>query len=216
MKKIYLSAVFSLFLINNALSDISLGISGTMSALNADGKEVVSNTTTHTKSDKVYMGYASIFGEAHLGSNLRLGLSYVPYSMESETTESTHISKSVAQGGTGEADRSQKVQVDIEDLTTLYLSYHYNNFFGKVGIIQADLITNESLDTGSTYGNADLKGTMYGAGFEKDLDNGMFLRGEVSYNDFDNIKLTSTANSNTIDVTGISGTSAAISIGKTF
>ena len=147
-----------------------------------------------------------------------MGASYVPTSLSSETNESVHGSLTAAQGGTGEADRTQKVQADIEDLTSFYVSYHYNMFFIKAGMLEAKLITNENLDSGSTYPDGSLDGKFFGIGFDKDLDDGVFIRGELAQTDFDDIKLTSTGsdNTNVIDITGLTGTNLSISIGKTF
>ena len=178
------------------------------------------------------MAYVSGFAELHLPmdlgpGNLRVGLSYVPYALESETSTSFRAEGEIGDVKSGEGAGSQytpkaaftqKVQVDIEDLMTYYLSYHVNNFYVKAGVIEADLITNETLESGSVYGDASLEGTFYGIGFDKNLSDGIFVRGELGQTDFDSIKLTSTGseNTNVIDITGLSGTNLAISIGRSF
>ena len=176
-----------------------------------------------SKSDEAYFGYGSIFGEVHLPFNLRFGLNHVPYTLESETTSSTHRSKTTDQGGTGEADRAQNVQVDLDNITTAYLSiYNNKGLFLKAGVIAGDLITNESLATGSSYGNADLEGYVFGAGYERNLDNGLFIRAEMNYTDYEDIVLTSTpsgtgdSHTNTIDLNSVEGRTGSIFIGKTF
>ena len=95
---------------------------------------------------------------------------------------------------------------------------YLRGFFIKGGVIEADLITNEVLGSGSSYPNAALDGSFYGVGFDRDIPNGIFVRGEVTVTEFDNIKLSSTGSTNakTIDITGLSGTNIAISVGKTF
>jgi hypothetical protein len=174
------------------------------------------------------MAYVSGFAELHLPmdigpGNLRVGLSFVPYALESETNtsfraEGEYGNAMMGGDGTPKAAFTQKVQVDIEDLMTYYVSYHVNMFYIKAGLIEADLITNEKLDSGSAYGDASLEGTFYGVGFDKNLSDGIFVRGELGQTDFDSIKLTSTGsdNTNVIDITGLSGTNLAISIGRSF
>ena len=206
--------------------EFSLGASGTAGFFDLSGSETRSESGSlireTSKSDEAYIGYGSIFGEIHLPYNLRFGLNHVPYALESETTESTHTSKTLAQGGTGEADRTQKVQVDLEDLTSLYLSlFNDDGFFVKVGAMQGDLVTNESLDSGSTYGNTTLEGVMAGVGLDRNLDNGMFFRAEINYSEYDNVSLNATTQSddshtNKITVKDLSGFTGALSIGKSF
>ena len=213
---------------------ITLGVSGTASLLDVKGQETLDSglTAQSNRTEEVGAGYISVFGEMHLmeimGAGLRLGASYVPYALESETTERT-----VSEGETGSdvigqqlgasrAGYTQKVSVDIEDLMAAYVSVHYellgNNVFIKGGVMEADLVTKETLATGSSYPNATLEGIFGGVGLDRDLDNGMFLRAELSLMEFDDIKLRSTGSdlNNIIDVTDMTGTNATISIGKTF
>ena len=214
---------------------ITLGVSGTASLLDVKGQETLDSglTAQSNRTEEVAAGYISVFGEMHLieimGAGLRLGASYVPYALESETTERT-----VSEGEQGYdynrmkylgASRDgyvQKVQVDIEDLMAAYVSVHYellgNNVFIKGGVMEADLVTKETLATGSSYPNATLEGIFGGVGMDRDLDNGMFLRAELSLMEFDDIKLRSTGSelNNIIDITDMAGTNATISIGKTF
>jgi hypothetical protein len=212
---------------------ISVGISGNAGMLDATGKETF-NSGTSTRSEDLAIAYVSGFAELHVpldlgAGNLRVGVSYVPYALESETNSSFRAEGETGDSATGnnggnespytpKASFTQKVQVDIEDLTTYYASYHMGEFYVKAGIIEADLITNETLESGSAYGNAQLEGTFYGVGFDKNLSDGIFVRGELGQTDFDSIKLTSTGseNTNVIDITGLSGTNLAISIGRSF
>ena len=222
MKKvigILIIAVLSSF---NANAEVSVGITGNAGLLDATGKETFNNKTS-TKKEELGIAYVSGFAEYHVPLNIgagqfRVGASYVPTSLSSETTESVQGSLLAAQGGTGEADRTQKVQADIEDLTSYYVSYHYNMFFVKAGMMEAKLITKESLDSGSSYPDGSLDGKFFGIGFDKNLNDGVFVRGELAQTDFDDIKLTSTGsdNTNVIDITGLTGTNLSISVGKTF
>jgi hypothetical protein len=216
---------------------ISVGISGNLGILDASGQETF-NSKTRTKSEEMFMGYASAFAELHVPmpvgpGKFRVGASYVPYALESEATSSvrkegeTGDSRTGNNGGAGspytpKAGFSQNVQVDIQELTSMYVSYHVNNFFLKAGLMEATLKTNESLGSGSSYGDAALEGSFFALGYDKSLSNGpfdgMFIRGEVSVSEFDPIKLTNSGsdNSNVIDITNIDGTNVAFSIGKSF
>tara|TARA_B110000027_G_scaffold80697_1_gene85878 strand:+ start:144 stop:869 length:726 start_codon:yes stop_codon:yes gene_type:complete len=217
---------------------ISVGISGNIGILDASGKETF-NSKTQTKSEEMFMGYASAFAELHVPMEVgpgkfRVGASYVPYALESEATSSQRAAgESANTSGTPpclptncvsnpKAAFSQNVQVDIEALTSMYVSYHVNSFFLKAGVMEATLKTNESLGSGSSYGDAALEGSFFALGYDKSLSNGpfdgMFIRGEVSVSEFDPIRLTNSGsdNSNVIDITNIDGTNVAFSIGKSF
>jgi hypothetical protein len=254
MKKILAVICFSFMSISFANAGIlTLGVSGNAGLLDVTGKESRSGSTnagytwnataaaaraatdtaqvTDTKSDEVGIAYASVFGELGLfDSGLRLGLNYVPYALESETTE--NVRNDLCSGGEVVAsatctESTNKVSVDLEDLMQLYVSYHHDldlpfvsSVFIKAGIIEADVITRDNLASGSQYPNTSLAGDFYGVGFEKNLEEqGMFVRLEGAVTTFDSIKLTATnsgTNTNTIDITDMDGATATISIGKTF
>jgi hypothetical protein len=226
--------------------------------LEADGKETIEGTSQRDTtgyqsvlakqdgtiasssskgSEEVFIGYVALFGEIHLfDTGLRIGASYVPYALESETTDnnrSDNCSRDYSDGkeeGTNVCTiTKQTVQIDVEDLTTVYAAYHHDvdlglldSVFVKGGIIEGDIITKEKLSSGSKYPNATLEGSFIGLGAEKNLDNGLFVRLEAGMTKYQGIKLTNgqTAdeheNFNTIEITGLDGATATISIGKTF
>ena len=257
MKKILAVICFSFLSLNFANAEIlSFGVSGNVGMLEADAKETITGTSqrdttgsegTLTKgagtsstsstrgSEDVYIGYVSLFGEAHLfDSGLRLGLSYVPYALESETTandRNDNCSRDYSDGKTGNntcTTTTQTVQIDIEDLITMYVAYHHevdlglvDSVFVKGGVIEADVMTKEKLASGSQYGNTTLSGQFLGLGVEKNMDNGLFVRVEGNVTQYQNIKLTNQLtgtdeNKNTIDITDMDGATATLSIGKSF
>ena len=249
MKKLLTFLCLSFFAVSSANSEISVGISGTLGMLDAEGKETISGATggdvtwgatsanarsaatataatTQNDTEDLIIGYGALWAEGHLGSNIRAGFSIVPYALESETTENArndnctqaeaHLSSNSSAGVCTET--TNKVQVDLVNLMSLYLSYHTDAFFVKAGVMSGDLETDESLSTGSKYGDASLEGTFLGAGIERDLGTDMFVRTEVLFTKFDDIKLTGTGSDNTttIDVTNLDGMNASVSVGKTF
>ena len=257
MKKILAVICFSFLSLNFANAEIlSLGVSGNVGLLEADGKETitgtseravtygnnntrlradgVSSTKTTKGAEDIAIGYVSLFGEAHLmDTGLRLGVSYIPYALESETTDNTRRDNCINNNGNGTdcsgTATTQTVQVDVEDLITMYVAYHHevdlglvDSVFIKGGVIEADVITKEKLTSGTSYGNATLEGSFIGLGVEKNMDNGLFVRVEGNVTAYQDIKLQGTntdaedANANTIDITGMDGATATLSIGKSF
>ena len=136
MKK-FLTVMFASFLsLSYANAEIlSVGVSGNLGLLTAKGKETVTGvtnlvrtgsesvfttsstatSTTDQESDNLAIGYVSLFSELHLfDTGLRLGGSYVPSPLTSETTNSVRqTDKGQASGAT---TVNQKVQVNLEEI----------------------------------------------------------------------------------------------------
>ena len=197
---------------------VNVGVSGQMGVFVATAKETETGPSVTEKSngsEHGAIGFASLFIEKTLGDRLAIGIDYVPSALETETTETTKQDKTTADTRTA---KTNKLQVDFEDLTTYYLSLNISeSAYIRAGIVTVDVITNENLATGSAYGNTDLDGTLLGLGFNKSLDNGLFVRVEGNYMDFDGASLTSTTNSdNKITLNSLEGVSGKLSIGKSF
>ena len=252
MKKLTIAFLIALGSFSFASAEslrIALGASGNIGMLSADGEEhsfiarnsAGSRNQIEKKSQDMLFGTANIFAELMMPfhNELRVGVSYVPYTISTDTTESKYVSfqdcpnpgticnanannTSTKQNGrgTGEADIIQKVQVDLNDMTTFYVSYHHDRgVFVKAGFIQADLITNEVLQTNSKYGNTTLDGYTASIGYEHALSNGLFIRGAADYTQFDTVAISSTgvgANQNKVVIKNLSGPSGTLSIGKNF
>lgn len=186
MKKIIIGLFAILYSFSaSAEVGVNVGISGQIGVFEATAHEKEGPSGAVEKSGEedamAALGYASIFIEKELGPILTIGLDYVPAALESETTDTTRTD---ATSGAGAAV-TQKVQVDFEDLTTVYVALRLTeSFYVKAGMSQVDVITNESLGTGSTYANTDLDGTVLGVGYNHTLDNGIFVRAEGTYQNF--------------------------------
>lgn len=196
---------------------INIGISGSAGLFAATATETETGpnqTEKHKDSEHGEAAWGSIFIEKTIGDRLTVGIDYVPSSLESETTESSRLDKTTTDT---QADTVNKVQVDFEDLTTVYLAFNVTeNAYIKAGFAQVDVITNESLGTGSTYGNTDMDGTVLAVGYNKSFDNTMFVRVEGSYMNFDGVSVTSSNTDNKVSLNNLDGVSGKISIGKSF
>ena len=108
-----------------------------------------------------------------------------------------------------------EVQVDLDDMYSVYLALNItDNSYIKAGITSVDVITNETMGTGASYGNTSLDGTLVGVGINHDLSNGFFVRAEGVYIAFDGVSLTS--GDNTINLKSLDGVNGTVSIGKSF
>ena len=83
--------------------------------------------------------------------------------------------------------------------------------------MQVELITKENLATGGAYGDTTLDGYTIALGYNKDLDDGMFVRAEAAYMSIDGVTLTNQNDSTkSVSADGITGYGAAVSVGKSF
>jgi len=185
---------------------------GAHSSSNAASGDVSKKSSSEGEDAEGLFAIGSLFLEKTLGDRFAIGVDYVPHSFESETTDNTQTTT------TASATGRNTVQVDFEDLTTVYGTYSINdNVYVKAGYMQVDVITNENLGTGGAYGNTDLDGFTLALGYDRDLANGMFVRVEGNYMELDGVSLTNTADSTkSVSVDGITGYGAKLSIGKSF
>ena len=236
MKKIIMSIIVMLcFGFNaNAEMGINLGVTGLYGAFEVNGAsekftgahssaaspgDVEKKASAEGDSAEGEFAIASVFLEKTLSDRFAIGLEYVPMSAESETAENEqNKAGSNAVTHSGDSAGTNTVQVDFNDLTTLYAMINLtDNIYAKAGIMTVDVVTNETLATGGAYGNTELDGTMLAVGYARGLDNGAFIRLEGSYMEFDGVSLTNQNDSTkSVTVEGIEGYGARLSIGKSF
>jgi len=219
MKKLLLTIVLSVFYVSSASAEmgVNVGVSGQAGIFAASATESTGTTKKGNGSEHGSAGWGSVFIEGTFNDRFIIGIDYVPQALETDTTETAKSDKGV--GAVTATTVTNKVQVDFEDLTTLYAGLMLNdNFYIKAGVTTVDVITNENLGTGASYANAELDGTMFGIGYHNALDNGVFFRFEGNYMTFDGATVTATGTDadNKIELRNLDGVSGKISFGKTF
>ena len=218
MKKITIAILMFLgtFSFASAEVGVNVGVSGQLGGFTADAEETMGTTDRGGQDDGIMVvGYSSIFIEKTLGDYFTVGVDYVPEDLDTEAVSTTRDKLNA--NGTF-TDTVQDVKVSFQDMYTYYAALNLTeNFYVKAGMVEVDLITQETLGTGGTYGNTSLDGTMMGAGYNKDLINGIFIRAEGNYIDFDDVTLNSSGgNTRFIKATSIAGLNGKLSIGKSF
>ncbi len=218
MKKLLLTFVLSLFCISSASAvSVNVGVSGQAGIFTASATEKTGSTKKGNGSEHGSAGWGSVFLEGQFNDRIIVGIDYVPTALETDTTETAKSDKGVA--ATSPTTVTNKIQVDFEDLTTVYVGAMItDSLYVKAGAMKVDVITNETLGTGAAYGNTELDGTMFGIGYHVANDNGAFFRFEGNYMTFDGAtqRSTGTAADNTIELKNLDGVSGKISIGKSF
>ena len=227
MKKTLIALFIAMFSFGSASADagVSIGVSGNMGLFAATATEFdegTHGTTTgpdesNTESDYLGLGYVSLFIEKSVGAAF-IGVDYVPQSLESETKDSVRNDCTGTEtcGANGFTQQTQTIKVEFNDLVTAYAGLSIGNAYVKAGVVQVDLDTKENLGTGSSYGNTSMDGIMVGIGGQTTLDNGMFIRAEANFMEFDPVSLTSDTTVNKITVDELNGVSGKVSIGTSF
>ena len=192
MKKLTIATFLAIFSFSTASAEVGMnvGISGQMGLFAASATELDKGThgtttdgnETNRESDFIGLGYYSVFLEKEFGDRVFIGIDYVPDALETETNETVVDDKTTTDTST---KKTNTVQVDFDDLTTIYLGINITEgMYIKAGAINVDITTNETLATGSTYGNADMQGTMIGFGWNAENASGIFLRAEGNLMEF--------------------------------
>ena len=164
------------------------GVSAAYTMIEADGTETEGgeNNSTSVSNDVVV---PSIFVELS-GEKFSLGLDYIPIDADvsNKTKKRTDTETSVSGTDTATTtSRTQSAQAEVTDHLTLYATMALTDtFYLKGGMAQFTLNTEESLGTGSKYGNVDVDGLVYGFGF---TDGNSRL--ELAYTDYEDVSITS-------------------------
>ncbi len=166
------------------------------------------------------VGYSSVFLEVNFVDRLTLGLEYmadeVSTDMESRT-DTVPGTSVVTEGDTG----TSSVKAEFSDMITAYAEIRLiNGMYAKLGTMEIDVATKESLHTSSTYADITLDGMAYGIGYKNSWDNGVFLKTETMMHDWDSFKITAvssdaTPNGNSIEG-NLDGAVFSVRLGKEF
>ena len=146
------------------------------------------------------IGVEKIPGETTLGSKLRATTDW----QTGDTTTATNV--------------DQLVSAKIEDHIGWYIeSPTLANIFVRVGASQVDLVTEENLGTGASYGNATMDGKSVGIGFRGTSEAGLHVKFLGTMTEWDSVTLKSTGSDAETTVTGeVLTYNARLSVGFQF
>ena len=194
------------------LEGFSIGVGYNYSAFMGSGKETMTGSggaTTQkdiTEEDGAFSDtVASLFAEFDTGP-VSLGIEYVAGEMT--TPSNTNLQDTL----------SNTVKATFKDHTMFYanIDLPFSTYL-KLGYQIVDIATQENLGTGSKYSDVDTDGYTIGLGYNREMNNGIFLRAEVSAHSYNDVSATSSVDSSKkVDVTDMYGATAAIKVGKTF
>ena len=158
--------------------------------LKGDGAGTGGQTGRTTNEEAVLAtSFASVFAEVSSDEmmGLGLGVSYAP-EVADLPKETRLIQESVEPVNTQDSG-TQVIDAKINDLVSVYITLPVggNGAYIKAGYIQATMVTEESLATGSKYEDVDMTGTTIGGGYEGSLGDMAFWRAEGSYQMWEDI-----------------------------
>ena len=218
MKKLFLSILFSALYVTSASADlgVNIGVSGNAGIFTATATETFTPRSTMNRnqngSEHGEIGYMSLFIEKTIGDILLVGIDYNPEALETDTVETSKVS-----AATQATSVENTVQIDFEDLTVMYVGARLGDFYVKAGVVTVDVMTKENLGTGGAYGNTRLDGSVFGMGYHKAMDNGLFLRAEGNLMNFDGASIVNANDSEkSVKLKSLDGVTAKIAIGKSF
>ena len=210
----YIAILSSLILvsISSAKAESVIGITGAYHMLEASGTETIRSSgekNSGSHSENVIVPELFIEGG---GSDFILGLSYIP-TRDVGNKSRTDSGDQSAGTYTAKAELDNVVQV-YGDYT--FTSVPQGDVYFKLGIQHATLSTLESLNSGSTYPDADLFGYTLGLGLKGDLPygDGLIFKADLTYTDFESYSATSDAG-NKIEA-DLEDVALKLSIGKKF
>ena len=191
MKKIHqiFIAIVMLAFSSASYAEMKYGVSGALTFIDAEGTETEGGEKTNGNADNLVV-IPSIFAEYAFSDTISVGLDYIPLKADvsDKTKKRTEQETSVTgTATTTSTSRTQSANAELENHITLYANYSLGNGgYLKGGVAHVTLNTDESLDTGSKYGNEDILGYVVGFGVESGN-----WRTEVLYTDYEDISLNS-------------------------
>ena len=191
MKKIHqiFIALVMLAFSSASYAEIKYGVSGALTFIDASGTETEGGEKNTGDADNIVV-IPSVFAEYVYSDTISIGLDYIPLKADVSDKAKKRTEQETSVTGTDTkvtTSRTQSAQAELENHITLYANYYLGNGgYIKGGVANVSLNTDESLGTGSKYGNVDIMGYVLGFG----IDSGNW-RTEVTYTDYEDISLTS-------------------------
>lgn len=199
---------------------IGIGVTGEAILLETEGKETLkSNSVVSTAKEDGNALIASAYLQYTFGDDgFVIGVERMPGS--ATLGHKAKVQNDKLEGNETDTDNfvEQIAKAKVDNITSVYIETpSFGGMFAKVAYTEADLTTQETLGTGSQYGDGVINGYTVGLGFRGTADNGLHMKISGEYTDYSNISLTST---NTDVASTISGDVVSyglkVSIGMNF
>ena len=197
MKKTFTVLLSFLFISFQAVkAEVGMGVTGAVHLFEASGTETVresGNTVNGSHSEETLV--PELFIEGFDDNGFAIGLSYIPTRSVGSKSRTDSSSETPSQDS-----GTYKAEAELENVVQVYLDFPISEvsgfpIHGKVAVQHVTLKTLESLNSGSTYPDADLLGLTLGLGTKGDLPygNNLYYKAEATYTDFEKYSADSTS-----------------------
>ena len=200
----------------------SVGIAGNQGGYHARGTETIQQTGT----DKIAEieqeagvfedSHPSVFLELNIGDNMTVGAEWAMDDIDTPTNTNAVADR---QGDEDDDFVTNTAQATFSDKTTVYIQARMlGGLYTKIMYHNVNVISNETLGTGGSYGDATIEGLGLGIGYQYDLEDlGVFVRAEVTASGYEDVKSVNTDDvTKVIMIDNMYGAEGSIRVGKTF
>jgi len=198
MKKLKITSLLSalILVVSTTMSPVlagsfGLGASIQAGAVDLRGNETLASNSIVTGAEEVAgfgsaAGYVQyMFGE----TGFVVGYEKTPGKVELGDKTNT-VKATCGTNCTGSSFVTNTAKAHLSGHNAIYIeSPAYGGLFVKAAYNNVTLITEESLGTGSTYGNLDINGTTIGAGFRGTSESGLHMKITGEMTNYDTINL---------------------------
>jgi len=195
MKKIIVA--ISALIISSSISfaDIAVGVTANFASLDTSGTQTLKDTgakTSASASEDVTI--PELFIE-YINPNhgATIGIAFIP----SQELGNKSRAEAVVTPDKADDDSGTNIaKADLADHMMVYAAYPiYGPLYVMGGVSIAEIVTQETLTTGSTYGNEDVLGGTIGIGLRGSVpyigDSGAYVKLEGTFTDYEDIELKS-------------------------
>ena len=228
MKKI-ISALFATMCLvafqapaQSADVSFSVGLAGNQGGYHARGTETIQQTGTDKIAEIEQEAgvfedtHPSIFLEVNIGDNMTVGAEFAMDDIETPTNTNAVVDR---QGDEDDDFVTNTAKATFSDKNTVYVQARLlGGLYTKIMYHNVNVISEENLGTGGSYGDATVEGLGLGIGYQYDIDDlGVFVRAEVTASAYEDVKAVNADDvTKVIMIDNMYGAEGSIRIGKTF
>jgi len=222
MRKLISAIIFGLFLMSTqTFAGVNVGAQLGKAAFYGEGTETLSNNQGGTGSAQTTTTEAGAFMETITAAFVEYAFEDTPVALGIErifSTVNTPTNINEVQGMGNNASTNNTAKAEFSNIIGIYATVEIPfGVYLKAGYKEAEVETKEVMTTNSSYPDQDVKGYMFGLGWEKVADNGVFARLEANATLWDEVSVTSTAGTYAkININDMMSARATLSLGKAF
>ena len=198
-----------------ANAEWSAGITGTGVSMDASAKEDGKTKADVTRDETLEAMFGSIFLEYNFGP-ASVGLDVMPYTFETEKVTNVRTDNNIDTASNDQGTTTAHLEVDYNTMLYVLAPLGDAGVYAKVGASFADVTSVESTATSTSYPDDELIGGHISLGYQANMQDGIFVRAEVGYSEYDDLSGTSSSQRTKVQINNLSGEHARISIGKAF